>query len=73
MLENNNNEEKVYTKKEAQDYANNMLYEKAKSTYQVAINKMATDFGIDKYKRHSFDIDKDDVKMYLENPLKYPI
>ena len=64
-------ENKLYTEKEAKELANKMIYEKAKQTYQVAINKMAQDFGIDKTKYRTFDIDKDDVKMYLSNPIRY--
>ena len=41
-------ENKMYTEKEAIELANKMIYEKAKQTYQIAINKMAQDFGIDK-------------------------
>ena len=64
-------ENKMYTEKEAIELANKMIYEKAKQTYQIAINKMAQDFGIDKANRRTLDIDKDDVKMYLGNPIRY--
>ena len=64
-------ENKMYTEKEAIELANKMIYEKAKQTYQIAINKMAQDFGIDKANRRTLDIDKDDVKMYLSNPIRY--
>ena len=64
-------ENKMYTEKEAIELANKMTYEKAKQTYQIAINKMAQDFGIDKANRRTLDIDKDDVKMYLSNPIRY--
>ena len=64
-------ENKMYTEKEAIELANKMTYEKAKQTYQIAINKMAQDFGVDKASRRTLDIDKDDVKMYLSNPIRY--
>ena len=64
-------ENKMYTEKEAIELANKMIYEKAKQTYQIAINKMAQDFGVDKASRRTLDIDKDDVKMYLSNPIRY--
>ena len=64
-------ENKMYTEKEAIELANKMTYEKAKQTYQIAINKMAQDFGVDKANRRTLDIDKDDVKMYLGNPIRY--
>ena len=64
-------ENKLYTKKEVNEKINQAIYEKAKQTYSVAINKMVSDFSLDKYKSRSFDIDKDDVKMYLSNPYTY--
>ena len=67
MIEN----EKKYTEKEMQEKMMTQLYEKAKQSYQVAINKMANDFSLDKIKCRRLDVDKDDVKMYLSNPLKY--
>ena len=67
MIEN----EKEYTEKEMQEKMMTQLYEKAKQSYQVAINKMANDFSLDKIKCRRIDVDKDDVKMYLSNPLKF--
>ena len=67
MIEN----EKEYTEKEMQEKMMTQLYEKAKQSYQVAINKMANDFSLDKIKCRRLDVDKDDVKMYLSNPLKF--
>ena len=73
MLDNksDNKEEKRYTEAEAKEIANKMIYEKAKQTYQVAINKMASDFGLDKTRRKTLDIDREDVQRYLSDPLKY--
>ena len=49
----------------------NKAISKAKAKYSVALKSLASDFSVDVTKRRVIDIDKDMIKDFLENPIRY--
>ena len=49
----------------------NKALNRAKSRYSVALKSLASDFSIDSKKQKMLDLDKDMIKDFLENPVRY--
>ena len=62
---------KAKTPQEIAEEKMNKAITRAKSKYSVALKNLASDFSIDDTKKRMIDIDKDLIKEFLENPIRY--